>query len=306
MKKLITTLLFLICISLALPSFAENLNFINVYNSGIKSFQAKKYDCAIKDFSLALKYNPKSYKTLCFLGMSYGSKGDAKNAEKFLKEAVKLYPNQWNAYTFLGDMRRAEHNHPVAIEYYKKAISLPSMPPEYKGYYQKIIEQIKVEQLARNAKASQIDLIKNNVDLNIDSTKWVKAYETGNDKNWLVEYGLNGEDVKGYHWTKLITIQYYENNFCPYAPSEYLTSHLAPIQKMAQDTHKNFEKNIISQNSNEIVYEWSFDNGEESEVARLIKTGKGLYHLHFAKKGVITPDEKSKWLNVLKTAKINE
>lgn len=41
MKKFITTLLFLLCINLALPSFAENSNFINVYNSGIKSFEAK-------------------------------------------------------------------------------------------------------------------------------------------------------------------------------------------------------------------------------------------------------------------------
>lgn len=307
MKKICNLfLIFSFFVSLTLPCSAENPNFIKAYNQGLQAFKVKDYDNAIADFNNALKYNSNSYQTYCLLGMSYGSIGQIQKSEDILEKAVKLYPNEWKAYTFLGDIKKSQKNYPIAIEYYEKAISLPSLPADGKAYYKKTIEQTIQEQNNFNASHSDISLIKNNVELNLDWQTWQKSYGEGKKYNWVIEYGLKGEDVKNYKWTQLVTVQYYETNVYHYYPNEYLKIHLAPIEEVAQNTHKNFTKNIISQKPDEIIYEWSFDNGEESEVARLINTDKGLYHLHFAKKGIITPKEKVKWLNILKTAKINE
>ena len=65
---------------------------------------------------------------------------------------------------------------------------------------------------------------------------------------------------------------------------------------------KTFEKKIITQRKNDILYEWKFDNAKESEIARIIYTPQGIYHVHCAKKGAFTNEEKAKAIDLLKTA----
>ena len=59
--------------------------------------------------------------------------GKIKKSEKAFKTAVKSSPNEWRAYTCLGDIERAKHNIPAAIDYYEKAIQLPTMPQDGKN-----------------------------------------------------------------------------------------------------------------------------------------------------------------------------
>ena len=305
MKNFIKIIIFLICINLSLPCFAETPQFKAFYAQGLQAYKVKNYAKAISDFNTALKYNPSSYRTYCLLGVSYGSKGDLANAENVLQKAIKLYPDNWNAYTFLADVKKAKKNYPIAIEYYSKAISLSSMPANSKVYYKALIEKTKQEQNKNNAAISNLNLIKNTVELNLDWQKWQKAYEVGKENNWIIEYGLKGQDVRAYKWTQLVTVQYYKAEETT-SIEDYFKAHLATLEKMAQNTNKSFVKTIISQDSNEIVYFWSYGNGAESEVARIVKIDKSLYHLHFAKKGIISADERNKWLNIFKSAKITE
>lgn len=309
-KPLLLTILFIvIAISIIIKSgIANNIIASVQYNQAVGAFKAKNYDKAIEGFNTWLKYNPKSkkaYKAHCLLGISYSSKGDTINAEKILEKAVKDCPTQWNAYTFLADIKRAQHNYPAAVEYYTKAMNMPTIPKDAADYYKTLIKEVNKEQLAYNAKGIKINLIKNSVNMNLEKT-WQKAYETGNDSNWLIEYELKGEDVNNYKWSKLVTVQYYEKKFYPGSVAEYFSEKIATLKNTAKDSKKAFKYHIISKTPKEIIYEWAYENGQESEIARIIQTPRGLYNIYFAKQGTITSKERTKWLNILKSAQIHE
>lgn len=290
------------------------LNLNGDYNQAMKAYNAKDYDKAIVGFNNALNSRPDDYTIYCYLGTSYMYKGDEKNAERVFQDAIRIFPDKWNVYTFMGDMKRTRHDFPAAIEYYQKAVSLASMPPESKPYYEKLIKEVKKEQFSWEAKGNMSIREKINpmnatptyaVVLDLDPKIWEKAYEVSNDKNGLTEYGKKGEDVKDYKWTELVTVQYFAlNETFQYSPSEYLASHIAPIETMAKDAHKSFVRKNLYQTNSEIIYEWSFDQGKESEVSRIIQTSNAIYHLHYAKKGAISDADKSKWVGVFKAAKI--
>ena len=77
---------------------------------------------------------------------------------------------------------------------------------------------------------------------------------------------------------------------------EYYRNHIGAIDAIAKNSGKTFNKKIIYQKQNEILYEWQFDNSKETEIARIVYTPKGIYHIHFAKKGAFTNQEKVKVL----------
>lgn len=278
----------------------------NDFQLAEKSYNEKNYTDAILGFNKIVKDDPKNYKAYCMLAMSYAQKGESVSAQNVLTGAIEKFPNEWNAYTIMGDILRSEHNYPLAIEYYKKALASPKITNDGKVRYLKLIEQTKKEQNIRNEKASKLGLITNSVEMNLDKDKWGVAYNAGNDKNWIVEYGLQGEDVQNYKWTQLVTVQFFEKDFYKKTPEEHILLQLGAIEKMAINTQKMFTKSVISNSPKDITYEWVFDKGSESEVARVVKTDKGLYHLHYAKKGIITSEERKNWVDVLKKAKIKE
>ena len=284
----------------------DAISYKDDFQTAKNSYDAKNYTDAILGFNNVLKTNPKNYKAHCMLAMSYAKKGENNSAEMVLTRAIELFPDEWNAYTILGDMKRSEHNYSLAIEYYKKAIASPKITDDGKVHYLKEIEKTTKEQNAWNQKAASLGIITTSVDMNLDKTKWEVAYNAGNDKNWIVEYGLKGEDVMNYKWTQLVTVQFFEKEYYNKTPEEHILNQLAAIEKMAINTQKMFQKSVISNKTTDIMYDWSFDKGQESEIARVVETEKGLYHLHYAKKGIINKQERQQWIEILNKAKIKE
>lgn len=310
-------------------SGCASLNFRLEYDKGMRAYNEKKYDEAIINFNNALNYKPDSYSALCLLGTSYAYKKDTKMAEKTFQDAIRLFPDHWNAYVFLADLKRSQHDYALAVEYYETAVTLESMGGKEKLYYKKLLKQIKDESAAyamkdpvaqQQAKEKFKSEIVNSytgekatkdtsfnqtgeVLLNLDASKWTKALEQKDEKSQLIEYGLKGEDVKNYKWTQLVTIQYFvvNDNFKT-SLDEYYKNHIGAIDAIAKNSSKPFEKKIIYQKQNEILYEWKFDNSKEAELSRIVYTPKGLYHIHFAKKGAFTNEEKVKYIDLLKTA----
>lgn len=310
-------------------SGCASLNFRHEYDKGMRAYNEKKYDEAIMNFNNALSYKPDSYSALCLLGTSYAYKKDTKMAERTFQDAIKLFPDNWNAYVFLADLKRSQRDYELAIEFYETAVTLESMGGKEKLYYKKLLKQIKDEQASymlkdpvaqQQAKEKFKNEIVNSytgekatkdtsvnqtgeVLLNLDTSKWVIALEQKDDKSKIVEYGLKGEDVKNFKWTQLVTIQYFvlNDNFKT-TLDEYYKNHIGAIDAIAKNSNKPFEKKIIYQKQNEILYEWKFDNSKETELARVVYTPKGLYHVHFAKKGAFTNEEKVKYIDLLKTA----
>ena len=318
MKKKFSTIL-IACSALLFCGCTNSFDLEKIINpnadfdKGMKAFEEKDYDVAIISFTNALNDHPDSYSAMCYLGTSYMYKDDYTSAERVFNEAVSKFPSRWNAYTFLGEMKRKQHDYASSIDFYETALALDSMPDSSKSYYKNLISDIKKEERNWNSQGNIPIRQKINpknaspsykVDISLDKTVWEKAYEVANDKNGITEYGKKGEDVKNYQWTELVTIQYFAlNDSFQYSPAEYLASHIAPIETMAKDTKKSFVRKNLHETNSEILYEWSFDQGKESEIARIIQTPTAIYHIHYAKKGAISQEEKTKWIGILKSAK---
>lgn len=319
----------LLSAAILLQSGCAALNFRHEYDRGMRAYNEKKYDEAIVNFNNALNYKPDSYSALCLLGTSYAYAKDTKMAEKTFQDAIRLFPDNWNAYVFLADIKKSQRDYDVAIEYYETAVTLESMGGKEKIYYKKLLKQIKEEQAAYAMKDPMVqqqarENFKNEivntyskankpetaekqqtgeVMLTLDSKKWEKVLSQKDDKSQVTEYGIKGEDVKNFKWTQLVTIQYFvlNDNFKT-TLDEYYNTHLGAIEAIAKNSNKTFEKKIIYQKNNEILYEWKFDNAKEAEIARIVYTPKGIYHIHFAKKGAFNNEEKVKYIDLLKTA----
>lgn len=305
------------------------LNFRHAYDQGMKAYNEKNYESAIVLFNNALTYKPDSYSTLCLLGTSYAYNKDDRMAERTFQDAIRLYPDDWNAYILYADLKRSQHDYPAAIDFYETAITLGSMGGKEKAYYKKLLKEIAIEEAsydAKNSYASEIskEELKDNVNakkkllekqdqpaakqvgdviLALDLKKWEKALEQNDEKSKLTEYGIKGEDVKNFKWSQLVIVQYFliTDNFKT-TLDEYYKNHIGAVEAVAKNSNKPFEKKILHQKKDEITYEWKFDNSKESEIARIVYTDKGIYHIHFAKKGIFTEQEKTEYLNLLKTA----
>lgn len=309
------------------------LNFRQAYDEATAAYNEKKYDVAVVQFNKALNYKPDSYSSLCLLGASYAYLKDEKMAEKTFQDAIKLFPDEWNAYVYLADLKRSQHDYAMAREYYETAVTLESMGGKEKLYYKKFLKTLKTEEEAYEMKNSvESPLMKfkqnpsdstgttvtpdgvngpvnaivvNGVALNINPKNWEKALEQKDEKSSMVEYQLKGEDFKTNRWSKLVTVQYFliTETFKPSLDS-YYEGHIQAIETVAKNSGKTFEKKVIYKKQNDMMYEWKFDGGKESEISRIIMAKDALYHVHFAKRGVFAPEEKAKFWDILKTAKV--
>ena len=303
------------------------LNFHQEYDKGIRLYNEKKYDEAIVSFNNALEYKPDSYSAICYLGTSYAYNKDLKMAEKTYQEAIRLFPDSWNAYVLLADVKRKQKDYQTAIDFYETAVTLESMGGKEKLYYKNLLKEVKEEQTSYalkdpiaqreakerfkneilNAHAKEKTLTEKQqtgeVVLALDSKLWEKQSEQKDAKSQVIQYGLKGEDVKNYKWTQLVTVQYFvqTDNFKT-TLEEYYKTHTGAIETVAKNSGKTFVKKIINQSNSEIFYEWNFDNGKETELARIVYTPQGIYHLHVAKKGLLNSEEKARYAELLKTA----
>lgn len=79
------------------------------------------------------------------------AKGNTKQAEALVREAVKIEPKEGHFQSFLGDLAQSRKDYPRARRYYDQAISLND---EFFYYY---LQRGKVYQASRNAKAARAD-----------------------------------------------------------------------------------------------------------------------------------------------------
>lgn len=295
----ITTLIFLFFL-LCNVSFAQTNNtYISSYNKGVQAFKNKNYTTAVVELNKAIKTNPKFYNAYCLLGIVYGMQGKVIQSKQVLEKAIQISPNKWQAYSYLGDIERSQHLYPLAIEYYEKAISISSLEEKGKQYYRNEINKIKLEQDKYNSQANIKKNHPNYFDIALPSN-WKMAMEMCNGKQYLVEYGLNGEDVKNYKWTQLITLQFLDKSIInPNLMGSY-NQFTSKLENAAKNTNKTFYKKIIEDNSNEILFEFNYGNNEEFGLCRLVQTNKGLYSFGYSKKGNINNEEKQKWIKTLK------
>lgn len=306
MKKFLISLAAALVLALGSAQFAlantlpPQADFKTYMAHAAKAFVTKDYNTAIINFKKAIEINPNNYEAYCALGMSYGYLGKTKEAEETLITATKKFPNKWVAYTFLGDIKRAQGLTPLAVDYYDKAIKLPSLPEAKKAEIQKLKEACIEEQKAREASigAPAGEWIK------IEDPNWKRAYFKGNDKHWLMTYGCNGEDVVNYKWTKIITIGFYDQSTYNYTPNDVYSK----LEQISKQSAKQLGGELIMQklssNENEIFYMSKITGHGQSTICRIFKGTKGVYLATFEhKNSAFTQEEKANAINILKNIK---
>jgi tetratricopeptide (TPR) repeat protein len=103
-------------------------------------------DEALKLVSRAVELEPTAGAYQDSLGWVYFRMGDLGQAEKYLREAVRLDPNDATVNEHLGDLFRARKETQAAIDVYRKALTLES---EEEGQHERIQE--KLDDLTRHA-----------------------------------------------------------------------------------------------------------------------------------------------------------
>ena len=140
---------------------------------------------------------------------------------------------------------------------------------------------------------------------NLDS-KWELAYFDMIQNQWIAEYGLKGEDVVNFRWTKLITINFLGNFKASLTTKLYSENFKALLQQQAKSMGKTLSFKVIPANNGEYWFEWSIAGRNESEICRIIRRNTEMYHLHYAhKKPAFTQAERNSAISILKNIQIN-
>ena len=104
-----------------------------ILNKGASLLGAGKVDAAISVFKKAIIIDPKLAAAHFDLALAYQQKGDAAKIISYLKRAIKLKPNDYEALNLLGHYYNTQKKLDLALSAFEKAIKLNPMLAE--GYY---------------------------------------------------------------------------------------------------------------------------------------------------------------------------
>jgi len=100
--------------------------------SGMKFFQAARFEQALPYFEKAAKQNPKKSEAYFYIGLCYSNRGRNNEAIVAYKQAITLKPDYADAHINLGVMYASLGRYNEAIDAYKQAIRLkPDNAPAY-------------------------------------------------------------------------------------------------------------------------------------------------------------------------------
>jgi tetratricopeptide (TPR) repeat protein len=109
-----------------------------VFNQGILFFRGggpknakPDYDKAIVKFKEAIALYPYDYEYFNSLGLAYKKKNDFGPAAEALKQSIELQPSVWENWSNLGSVYKHQGMSKEALEAYTKALSL-NPPPKSK------------------------------------------------------------------------------------------------------------------------------------------------------------------------------
>lgn len=289
-----------------------------LYYKSHQEYLKQDYDSAINYINEALKLSPNNYDLTYKLGIYYISKPKPKpnsthDAELLLekdkdllqavnafKKAIEINPARWEAYIATARIYDGLDMFPIAIMWYDKGLAQPNITPDIKAEYTKYKEELIKRQESKESK-SRNDNAEVELNIPLDMSKWYKATFNGNSQYWLAEYGLIGEDVMKYQWTKLFSIHFFgADNFG--FDNDFAYNYMMQFGlKRAEEIGDNLNNHIISKDAKNLYYEWSIPKLNESEIARIYSTDKGVYLIRYtSKQPNFSEKEKSAVLDLLK------
>ena len=104
------------------------------YNLGIELAQMALYQNSIKEFELAIKFNPKNVKAYRKKGLVYYGLKQYEEAEKLFEKAISLDPKNVQSYINLGMVKYSKGEKPEAKKLWKYSIDLNSDDNDAKAF----------------------------------------------------------------------------------------------------------------------------------------------------------------------------
>jgi Tfp pilus assembly protein PilF len=93
-------------------------------DNGLRAMQARKFQDALKEFMAAHKAAPQNAHVCYLLGAAYQRSNEPKDAEKYLKEATSIDPDDAEALVALGQLHDQQKNYRAAIPPLEKAVTI--------------------------------------------------------------------------------------------------------------------------------------------------------------------------------------
>jgi hypothetical protein len=141
-----------------------------------------------------------------------------------------------------------------------------------------------------------------------DGRVWKVGFFRYNNQGGILEYVLDGETVMA--WNELFTILNLVN------PNVTNIEEIKnTLTEAIEKSCKSFQTNVISQNENEILFEWGATectppdmiyspHKDEFEISRIIKTPQGYWVMQYASAVPITEEKKSQWVKAISTTEL--
>ncbi len=293
LKYFIVSLLFFFYVGIGR---ADNFSFERAFTSGMRAYQSEDYEQAALYFKKALDEDPDFYDTYYMLGISYTLAHDYKKGELILKKAIDRFPTQWQAYGVLGDIYAVNDQFSEALAVYQTAMKQETFPSEEILIFQKKIRLLNDQQEAYLKKSKAL---KNNLSARVKidlDPQWSSVFASKNKDNWLLEYGLTGENVEEDQWSQLVTVQCMGKNA--------LSPSFEELEKRISRASSHLK--TLSKDEKTALYEVNFEKNKKFNLIKLVDYPAFVCVIQYASKEKLTPQQSKRWTSILKDAHITE
>jgi hypothetical protein len=122
--------------------------------------------------------------------------------------------------------------------------------------------------------------------------KWVRGTEKADVNKGIAvtRYILETETMK--NWTQMLNIQFKDKKHVQVESAE------AAMKEEASKSNSLVKLKVLSKNPHDILFERDFPTGEH-ELARMIMTKKGLHRIAYIKRGPLSDEERTQWVDRL-------
>ena len=139
-----------------------------------------------------------------------------------------------------------------------------------------------------------------------EKKNWKIGHHNRSAHEYILESVPLNETVN--NWSQLFTVLFMSNQILNKDSKTAITAVQATKKIFSKKYGNQFKFNTLQQTENDVIYE-SFIPGDkeyqpEYEIARLIRTSKGIYRISYAKKSPIDEKTKEKWLCCIREASL--
>lgn len=284
------------CVLLSTPSFADDEGQ-NAHQAGMNAYKRQEYQNAVYAFENAIYFDPKLYKSYCMLGLSYILNDEPSKGEETYLKAIKLFPDEWNAYILLAEFYETQESYSKALSYYNQALDL--LPSKQAKTYQTKIKKLKERQKDNWAVSEQEkeDIIAN-IDVPLNKSSWRVALVEKKKTATHIVYALKKENYRSGKWSRILDMT------CTYTNSKEAHEFNQINEWLAsQYRRSDADMDTITKTNNSRIYETTLHSKGTHIIGYIFPAASGFCIAQIMQKKPFTENDKTNIIKDLK--KIN-